>query len=89
MAGTHVGVREAKATLSRLLNLAAFGGERIIIESRGQPKGALISYEDLQRFEQLEEELESKLLAGAIATETEFYSAEEVDAELFALESTE
>jgi prevent-host-death family protein len=46
-----VSVGEAKARLSNLINLVAFGGERIVIESRGRPKAALVSLDDLRRLD--------------------------------------
>ena len=46
-----VSVGEAKAKLSSLINAVAFGGERIVIQSRGRPKAALVSVEDLSRLE--------------------------------------
>jgi prevent-host-death family protein len=45
-----VSVSELKAQLSSLVNAVAFGGERIIIQSRGRSKAALVSVEDLQRM---------------------------------------
>lgn len=47
----HVSVGEAKAKLSSLINSVAYGGERIVIQSRGRPKAALVSVEDLRRLE--------------------------------------
>lgn len=47
----EVSVGEAKARLSSLINSVAFGGERILIQSRGRPKAALVSVEDLRRVE--------------------------------------
>lgn len=46
-----LGVREVKQALSKYLNRVAYGHERIIIHSRGKPKAALISIEDLRRLE--------------------------------------
>src|SRR3972149_431530 len=46
-----VSVGEAKAGLSSLINTVAYGGERVIIQSRGRPKAALVSVEDLHRLE--------------------------------------
>jgi prevent-host-death family protein len=46
-----VSVGEAKARLSSLINAVAFGGERLVIESRGRPKAALVSVDDLRRLE--------------------------------------
>jgi len=57
-----VSITELNSTLSQCLNRAAFGRERIIVTSRGKPKAALISIEDLRRLEELEE-LEDALSA--------------------------
>lgn len=50
-----IGIAELKNSLSEILNRAAFGGERIIISSRGKPKAALISLKDLELLEELED----------------------------------
>jgi len=50
-----VSIGEFKNGLSRFLNRAAYGGERIIISSRGTPKAAVIGMADLDRLERLEE----------------------------------
>lgn len=47
----HIGIARAKARLSELVNRVAFGGESIILESRGKPKAALVSLEDLKRLQ--------------------------------------
>jgi prevent-host-death family protein len=47
-------VAHAKNTLSSLINKVAYGKTRILLESRGKPKAALISTEDLERLERLE-----------------------------------
>ena len=54
---TTVSVSEMKDTLSEVLNRAAFGHERIIIASRGKPKAAVISIDDLELLEELEDVL--------------------------------
>jgi prevent-host-death family protein len=50
-----ISVSEMKDTLSEVLNRAAYGRERIVIASRGKPKAAVISVEDLQLLEELED----------------------------------
>jgi prevent-host-death family protein len=50
-----ISVSEMKDALSEILNRAAYGRERIIIASRGKPKAAVISVEDLQLLEELED----------------------------------
>jgi prevent-host-death family protein len=47
-------IADAKNTLSSLINKVAYGKTRILLESRGKPKAALISTEDLERLERLE-----------------------------------
>ena len=48
-------VAHAKNTLSSLINKVAYGKTRVVLESRGKPKAALISTEDLQRLEHLDQ----------------------------------
>jgi prevent-host-death family protein len=86
MTVTSVSVSGLKDALSEFLNRAAYGRERIIVASRGKPKAAIIGIDDLRRLEELEEEWEAAMLTEAIATETDFYSVTEVEAELAALE---
>lgn len=52
-------VAHAKNTLSSLINKVAYGKTRVVLESRGKPKAALVSAEDLERLEQLEREKET------------------------------
>jgi len=48
-------VAHAKNTLSSLINKVAYGKTRVLLESRGKPKAALISTEDLEKLERLEQ----------------------------------
>jgi len=41
-----------KRDISDLVNRVAYGGERIVLTSRGKPKAALVSVEDYERLEQ-------------------------------------
>ncbi len=47
-------VAHAKNTLSSLINKVAYGKTRVVLESRGKPKAALISTEDLEMLQRLE-----------------------------------
>ena len=49
-----VGIAEIKRDISTIVNRVAFGRERIILTSRGKPKAAVVSIEDLQRLTMLE-----------------------------------
>lgn len=52
---TTVSITLLKMNLSRYLNLAAYGGERIVVTSYGTPKAAIIGMADLHRLEELED----------------------------------
>jgi prevent-host-death family protein len=43
---TEVSIGQVKRDISELVNRVAYGGERIILTSRGKPKAALVSLED-------------------------------------------
>lgn len=50
-----VSISELKDGLSEFLNRAAYGRERIVVVSRGKPKAAVISIQDLERLEEMED----------------------------------
>jgi len=58
-----VSIGQVKRDISKLVNRVAFGGERIILTSRGRPKAALISMEDLQVLEQTGQEKARRVAA--------------------------
>jgi prevent-host-death family protein len=49
----QVSIGELKRDLSGVINQAAYGKERIVIVSRGKPKAAMISLEDLERLRKI------------------------------------
>jgi prevent-host-death family protein len=51
----NVSIAEAKNRLSKIINEVVFAKKRIIINSHGQPKAAMISLDDLQKFEEMED----------------------------------
>ena len=55
-----ISVSEMKDALSEVLNRAAYGHERIIIASRGKPKAAVVSIDDLDRLEELEDAIAAR-----------------------------
>ena len=61
----RVSAAQAKAQLSALASEAAYGGQHIIIERRGQPLAALVSISDLERLER--ERATSSQPRGALA----------------------
>jgi len=48
MARERATVAQAKNNLYRLINKVAYGKTRVVLESGGKPKAALVSAEDLQ-----------------------------------------
>jgi prevent-host-death family protein len=50
MADEEVGIGRVKRDISELVNRVAYGGERIILTSRGKPKAALVSMDDYARL---------------------------------------
>jgi prevent-host-death family protein len=61
VARTQVSIGRVKRDISDLVNRVAYGGERIVLTSRGKPKAAIVSIED---YERLEREKAEKALAG-------------------------
>ena len=50
MNDTRVSIGQVKRDISELVNRVAYGGERIVLTSRGRPKAALVSIADLDRL---------------------------------------
>jgi len=63
------------------LNRAAYGRERIVVASRGKPKAAVVSVEDLKLLEELEDALAARE-ALAEYERGETITLEELEAEL-------
>ncbi|HMB92100.1 MAG TPA: type II toxin-antitoxin system Phd/YefM family antitoxin [Rhodothermales bacterium] len=49
---------EARKSLSEIINQAAYGGEPTIIERRGKPVAVVVSVEDFEAMEALEDYLD-------------------------------
>jgi prevent-host-death family protein len=52
MGEIQVSMTTLRQNLGDLVNRAAYGGERIVLVSRGEPRAAIISITDLRRLEQ-------------------------------------
>jgi prevent-host-death family protein len=74
---TRVSIGQVKRDISELVNRVAYAGERIVLVSRGKPKAALVSVEDLAWLERAKATrgdawqawlAESDTLNGAIRT---------------------
>ena len=56
----EVGVHEIRANLAEVINRVAYGGERIILERRRQARAGLVSMEDLELLNALEDRADVK-----------------------------
>lgn len=54
MSDFEVSIGRVKRDISELLNRVAFGGERIVLTSRGKPKVVIVSLEDYESIQQLD-----------------------------------
>lgn len=52
---SEVTVVNLRNSLGDVLGRVAYGHERVIVVSRGRPKAAIVSMEDLERLEDLED----------------------------------
>jgi prevent-host-death family protein len=50
MTDSTISIGQVKRDISELVNRVAFGGERIVLTSRGKPKAALVSIEDYEQL---------------------------------------
>jgi prevent-host-death family protein len=55
---THVGVTKLRSDAAHIISRVQYKGERIILERHGKPAAALISIEELEFFERLEDRLD-------------------------------
>lgn len=51
MKDNRISTSRAKRDISELVNRVAYGGERILLTSRGRPKAAIVSLEDYELLE--------------------------------------
>lgn len=58
MSEYQVGIGQVKREISQILNRVAFGGERIMLTSRGKPKAVIVSLKDYARIQQVETQTE-------------------------------
>jgi len=56
----QIGVHDLRANLAEVINQAAYGGERIILQRRDKPVAAVVSMEDLELLNALEDRADVK-----------------------------
>jgi len=57
---TRMGVSDAREHLSEVVDRARYTQERVVLTKRGREVGAIISIDDLQLLEMLEDQLDIK-----------------------------
>lgn len=60
-------VSQAREELAELVNLVHYRHERVILLRHGRPVAALVSADDLELFERLEDEADLRAAAEALA----------------------
>ena len=91
----QVSIGQVKRDISTLVNRVAYGGERIVLTSRGKPKAALVSMEDYQKLQAQKPGGQERLLFWRQQTKTlaneilERRAGEAVDVEAILLASRE
>ncbi len=55
---TRINAGELRSRLSDMLNRVAFGNERVILQRRGRDVAAVVSLDDLELLEKLEERID-------------------------------
>lgn len=63
---SRISITEARRTLSDTVSRVSFGGERIILDRNGKDVAALISVEDLELLELLEDRLDIEAAREAL-----------------------
>lgn len=59
MAEIVVSIGQVKRNISELVNRVAYGGDRVLLTSRGKPKAALISIADYERLKRQDNEAQA------------------------------
>ena len=57
---TTISMSEIRLKLSELANRVIYGGERVVVEKNNKPAFALVSMEDMELLERLEDEIDIK-----------------------------
>jgi len=72
----------ARSNFADLVNRAAYGKERVLINRRGKPVAAIVPLEDVELLERIEDEIDVKLARKTLAESEGTTPLEEVVKEL-------
>jgi prevent-host-death family protein len=82
---TRIGLTEIRNVFHDTIAKVQFGGERVVLERQGRPVAALVSIEDLELLEAMEDEALAKLADASDAEPGADVPWEQVKAESEAL----
>jgi prevent-host-death family protein len=74
--------QDARKNFSEIVSKAAFGNEATIITRSGKNVAAVISFEDYEFYQQLEDKLDGELATARLAKNNKRYSHDEVKTRL-------
>lgn len=63
---TTISMSDIRLKLSELANRVIYGGERVVVEKNNKPAFALVSIEDMELLEKLEDEIDIKAAEEAL-----------------------
>ena len=63
---TTISMSEIRLKLSELANRVIYGGERVVVKKNNKPAFALVSMEDVELLERLEDEIDIKAAEEAL-----------------------
>jgi len=78
----HLSTTRARRELAELVNRVAYSGERIVLERRGKNVMALVSVEDLELLERIEDEIDLREARRRLADGEDLVPWEDVKAKL-------
>ena len=78
---TTISMSEIRLKLSELANRVIYGGERVVVEKNNKPAFAMVSMEDMELLQRLEDEIDIKAAEEALK-EGNFTSLDELVKEL-------
>ena len=78
---TIISMSDIRLKLSDLANRVIYGGERVIVQKNNKPAFAIVSIEDMELLQRLEDEMDIKAAEEALA-EGDFIPLDEVVKEL-------
>jgi prevent-host-death family protein len=64
---TMMEASEVRKNFAEVTHRIEYGNERVIIAKRGKPAAAMISVEDLQKLERIEDEIDARIARERIA----------------------